>query len=156
MRRLLGGAFVVLLLALAVVFTIRPPVSVLDPGGYDTTTVTVEDANGTQLATVDTRIADTLLKQRIGLSRTDSLANGSGMLFVHDREATHEYVMRNMSFPLDIIFVADNGTIMEIHHAPVDGDGPYPGYGRYVLEVPRGWANATGVTVGDTVRVPDA
>jgi len=29
--------------------------------------------------------------------------------------------MRSMDFPIDIVFVGANGTITEIHHAPVEG-----------------------------------
>ena len=130
-----------------------------DVDGYNRTTVTLADANGTQLATVDVRIADTESKRRLGLSNTGSLAAGEGMLFVHESEGRHVYVMREMVFPLDIVFVAENGTITTIHHAPVPeeipgGNGRFPGRGKYVLEVPRGWTNATGVDVGERVVVP--
>lgn len=129
-------------------------------GPYERATVTVEDENGTQLATVDVRIADTRDKRRLGLSNTSSLASGEGMLFVHEAEGRHVYVMRRMDFPLDIVFVDADGTITTIHHAPVPeeipgGNGRFPGRGKYVLEVPRGWTNATGVDVGDQVVVPD-
>jgi uncharacterized membrane protein (UPF0127 family) len=63
--------------------------------------------------------------------------------------------MRNMSFPLDIVFVDANGTITRIHHAAVDDDGRFVGEGRYVLEVNRGWANRTGVDVGDRIELPE-
>ncbi|MFB6096641.1 MAG: DUF192 domain-containing protein [Haloferacaceae archaeon] len=126
---------------------------------YERTTVTVVDANGGQLATVDVRVADTWRKRYTGLSDTDSLAYGEGMLFVHDGAGTHTYVMREMDFPLDIVFAAPDGTITTIHHAPVPaetpGDSlrPYEGRGKYVLEVPRGYANQTGMAVGDRLRI---
>ena len=121
-------------------------------------TVTIEDANGTELATVEVRLAETFDERYTGLSKTDSLENGTGMLFVHPDEGQQTYVMRNMSFAIDIIFIDSNGTVTRIHHAsvPEEGGGPYPGRGKYVLEVPRGWSNATGVDVGDTVTVPES
>jgi len=129
-----------------------------DPGAYERTTVDVLDANGTHLASVAVRIADTDEKRRIGLSETETLPAGEGMLFVHESAGEHAYWMKGMAVPLDIVFVAANGTITTIHHAPVpeqlDGYGHFPGRGRYVLEVPRGWTNATGVDVGDRVDVP--
>jgi hypothetical protein len=76
------------------------------------------------------------------------------MLFVHGSEGTRAYVMREMSFPLDIVFVDANGTITRIHHAAVDDDREFTGRGKYVLEVNRGWANRTGVDVGDRIVVP--
>jgi uncharacterized membrane protein (UPF0127 family) len=128
------------------------------PGsGYETTTVTLVDEDGAPLATVDVWVADTWMKRYTGLSDTSSLRAGQGMLFVHDREATHSYVMRDMDFPLDIVFVAADGRITAIHHAPVhtgSGDLPqYSGRGKYVLEVPMGYTNETGVEVGDRVRI---
>lgn len=129
-----------------------------DPGAYERATVDVVDANGTRLATVAVRVADTDEKRRVGLSRTDALPAGEGMLFVHESTGEHAYWMKNMSIPLDIVFVDAAGTITTIHHAPVpeklEGYGHFPGRGKYVLEVPRGWTNATGVTVGDRVDIP--
>jgi len=145
--------------ALAVVgigiYLFYPPLWLIDVGEYDTTTVSIYGENDTQLASVDVRIADNQDKRVIGLSRTDSLDNGSGMLFVHSQEDTHEYVMRDMAFSLDIIFIDSEGSITRIHHAPQNSDEKFRGKGQYILEVPRGWSNATGVSVGDTVEIPD-
>jgi len=135
--------------------SVLPGLFVGEPGEYNRTTVTVHDENGTQLATVDVRIADTTDKRYTGLSETDDLPLGEGMLFVHESEGTQAYVMRNMSFPLDIVFVESDGTIGRIFHAGVDGaNAPYRARAKYVLEVPRGWANVTGVEVGDRIAVP--
>jgi len=151
-----GGFFLLLLLGFFVAF---PPIQFVDPGQYDNTPVTVVDDNGTVLATVDARIADTREKRRVGLRRTDNLSDGEGMLFIHDEDGEKPYIMPpEMSFPLDIIFIAPNGTIRTIQHASVpDGDTTldYPGRGRYVLEVPRGYANRTGIDPGDRVVVPE-
>ena len=129
----------------------------LSGGSYERTTVRLSDANGSRLATVDVRVADTHRERFTGLSDTASLDAGEGMLFVHERETTHAYVMREMDFPLDIVFVAANGTVTTIHHAPVPSETSgdelirYRGYGKYVLEVPRGYANRTGLDAGDRV-----
>jgi len=150
-----AGVGALLLLGL---YALYPPLPLVDAGEYDRTTVTLVDENGDELAAVDVRIADSREKRRIGLSRTDTLDNGSGMLFVHDEPGGYSYVMRNMSFGLDIIFVDAEGTVTEIHDAP-EPDGEYeqsyPGYGKYVLEVPRGFSAAVGLSVGDRVAIPD-
>ena len=137
-------------------------VQVVGTGEYNRTTVTAVDDNGTRLATVDVRIADTHAKRYLGLSNTTSLGPNEGMLFVYEEEGTRNYVMRKMDFPLDIVFVGANETVTAIHHAPVPpnatGEGDlerYTGTGRYVLEVNRGWTNETGLDVGDRVRVPE-
>ncbi|MFT4948902.1 MAG: uncharacterized membrane protein (UPF0127 family) [Natronomonas sp.] len=124
--------------------------------GYERLTVVASDPNGTELATVDVRVADTSDKRYTGLSATDSLAPDEGMLFVHPQESQQSYVMRGMSFPLDIVFVGANGTVTRVYHADVGGtDAPYQARARYVLEVNRGWTNRTGVTVGDRIRIPE-
>jgi hypothetical protein len=150
------------LVALGVaVVVVHPPLWLVSPGEYETATVTAVDANGSRLATVDVRIADTDEKRRIGLSRTDALEFGSGMLFVFAAEDTYAFHMEGMAFPLDIVFLDANGTVRTVHHAPVPAnategaDARYPGRGKYVLEVPRGWTNATGFGVGDRLEIPE-
>jgi uncharacterized membrane protein (UPF0127 family) len=133
--------------------------AVSTPGSdYDTATVVLLDTNGTELATVDAWVADTWPKQYTGLSDTEALEPGQGMLFVFDGEGDRAFVMRDMAFPLDMVFVAADGTITTIHHAPVESDGDltqYTGRAKFVLEVPMGYTNETGVEVGDRIRIED-
>ena len=155
-RRVVAIAALALVAAGAVVLVFFPGLLVGDPGPYNTTTVTVADENGTDLATVEVRIADTFEKRYTGLSETDSLAPDEGMLFVHDEEGKHGYVMRGMDFPIDIVFVDGDGTVVDIFHASVDGENaPYRATAKYVLEVNRGWTNRTGLSAGDTVEIPN-
>jgi uncharacterized membrane protein (UPF0127 family) len=125
-------------------------------------TVTVRDEDGSRLATVKVRVADTTVERYEGLSGTEPLADGEGMLFVHPSADTYGYVMRDMNYPLDIVFVAADGRVTTVHHAPLPPpDTPnrnltrYTGRGKYVLEVPYGYTNRTGIEVGDRVVVPD-
>jgi uncharacterized membrane protein (UPF0127 family) len=155
-RILVVAGLLALVVAGAVAF---PPAQFLDPGEYDNTPVSIVDADGTELATVDARVADTAQKRRIGLRRTETLADGEGMFFVHGSDGEKPYIMPpEMNFPLDIIFIAPDGTIREIQYADTpDSDTTldYPGRGKYVLEVPRGYTNRTGIDPGDRVRIPE-
>ncbi|MES3160836.1 MAG: DUF192 domain-containing protein [Halorubrum sp.] len=122
---------------------------------YETTTVTAVDADtGASLATVDARVADDGLKRYVGLSATDELGADEGMLFVHDEPGEYPYVMRNMAFPIDILFVAPDGEVTRIYEADPESRPltTYEGYGQYVLEVPRGWSERHGVEPGDEIR----
>jgi uncharacterized membrane protein (UPF0127 family) len=128
------------------------------PDSYDSPTVTAEDANGTELGTVRVRVADTFQKRYTGLSDTESLAPDEGMLFVYEEEGSHAFVMREMDFPLDIVFADANGTVTAVHHAPVPPPGTaereltrYRGRGKWVLEVNRNWTTRHGVEVGDRI-----
>ncbi|WP_440990587.1 DUF192 domain-containing protein [Haloarchaeobius baliensis] len=121
-------------------------------------TVVVSDENGTEKAVIEVEVADTRQERFTGLSDHESLEDGHGMWFVYDGESQHTYVMRRMDFPLDIIFVGADGRINSIHHRRAPGpneDGneiTATGTGQYVLEVPRGYANETGLEVGDHVE----
>lgn len=125
---------------------------------YEAATVVVGEGDET-LATVDVRVADTFAERYRGLSETDSLAPGEGMLFVHESAGEHAYVMRGMAYPLDIVFMSADGRVTAVRHAPVPERTPgdelrrYRGHGKYVLELPRGYANRTGISVGDRVAI---
>lgn len=126
-----------------------------------TDTVRIRAPDGRTRATVDVAVADSQVERYRGLSDTAPLENGTGLLFVHPEESTHAYVMRAMHYPLDIVFVAADGTVTRVHHAPLPPEGTdggnltrYEGRGRYVLEVPLGYTNRTNVSTGDRVVVP--
>ncbi|MEF8780244.1 MAG: DUF192 domain-containing protein [Haloferacaceae archaeon] len=128
-------------------------------GDYDGATVTIEDGDtGERLAEVRVRVADTWEKRYTGLSDTDELEPNEGMWFVHDDPGEYAYVMREMSFPIDIVFVAQDGTITAIHEAPVEENQSsltrYTGEGKYVLEVNAGFTDEHGIEVGDRVVDP--
>ena len=150
-RRLLAvaGALAALTFLFAAAVAANPALLI---AGYDTATVeAVDGETGESLATVEARVADGFVKQYVGLSATDDLAADEGMLFVHDEAGEHAYVMRGMSFGLDIVFVAPNGTVTAIREAEPESR-PYTRYrgtGKFVLEVPRGWSERNGVEPGD-------
>jgi len=154
-RRLIRAASVLaclVLVGLAVAAT-NPALLITD---YDTTTVEAVDGDtGESLATVDARVADGVVKQYVGLSATNELSEGEGMLFVHDETAERAYVMRDMAFPLDIVFADANGTVTRIREAEPESRPltRYEGTGRYVLEVPRGWSDRHGVDPGDRLVI---
>ncbi|WP_256393507.1 DUF192 domain-containing protein [Natronoarchaeum rubrum] len=126
---------------------------------YGEATVTISDESGERLAVVQTEVADTPHERRTGLSEHDSLDEGHGMLFVHDSEGRHTYIMPNMSFGIDIVFIGSDNRINEIHEARKPGpneDGgsmEYPGRGEYVLEVPKGFMADNNVTEGDRIEI---
>jgi uncharacterized membrane protein (UPF0127 family) len=122
--------------------------------------VTISNENGQVLATVEARVADTSRERYRGLSDAERLRNGTGMLFVFDREAERSFVMRDMDVPLDIIFIGADGQITQIHHAPVPPPGtneweltPYRGRAKWVLEVPRGYGEQYNISTGDIVDI---
>lgn len=110
-------------------------------------------------AVVDVEVADTAGERYTGLSDHESLERGNGMLFVHNTEDERTYVMREMDFDIDIVFIGADREITAIRHARAPGpdeDGEelrYSGRAKWVLEVPRGYTNETGIEVGDEVEI---
>ena len=153
-RRHLVAVAGLLLAALVVVAWANPALLIV---GYEEATGTVTDADsGATLATVDARVADGPVKQYVGLSATASLGPDEGMLFVHDEPAERAYVMREMAFAIDILFVSADGEVTEIHRGAEPEEPPYTRYegeGLYVLEVRAGYADEHGIEVGDEVRI---
>ncbi|MDG5819534.1 DUF192 domain-containing protein [Natronococcus sp. A-GB7] len=129
------------------------------PWSDDRTEVRVLGSDGEPKATIDAEIADTPGERYTGLSDHDSLEDGEGMLFVHGSEDERTYVMRNMDFGIDIVFVGTDREITTIHNAPEPGpdedgaDQEYTGDARWVLEVPIGYADENGIEPGDEVEI---
>jgi len=79
-----------------------------------------------------------------------------GMWFVYERPFKAVFVMKTVSFPLSIAFVADDGTIVNIEklnpgdlHRAVAKKNV-----RYILEMRQGWFDARRIKPGDKVEFP--
>ncbi len=59
-------------------------------------------------------IADNFFSHYQGLSNRESLCPDCGMLFLFSEKKDRHFVMRNMNFPIDIIFISNN-EIVNIH-----------------------------------------
>ena len=102
-------------------------------------------------------IADTSELRYRGLSNRQALPENQGMLFVFKNYSRPTFVMREMNFPLDIIWIRDKA-VMQIdkNTQPLkpselkyySSAGPV----NYVLEVNAGWADENGVRVGNKVE----
>lgn len=100
-------------------------------------------------------VADNLTRRTQGLSGRSTLPENTGMLFVFDRADVHGIWMRDMSFPIDILWLNDE---MHVVHIKEDADPAsypeifYPSVmARYVLEVPAGFLRTHNITLGDQV-----
>ena len=67
-------------------------------------------------------VAGDAASRTLGLGGRDALADDSGMLFVFPREGFHRFWMKDVSFPLDLLYIAGDGTIVDIQRM-----GPEPG-----------------------------
>ncbi len=106
---------------------------------------------GSTAITVD--VADTPKKQTQGLSGRSSLAENSGMLFVFDRAGLWGIWMKDMNFPIDILWFDETFSVITIKENATPES--YPNVfkpiasAKYVLEVPAGFVSSHNVTVGE-------
>ncbi len=102
-------------------------------------------------------IAATPEEQEIGLMFRKKMAPDHGMLFEMNQTAPVNFWMKNTLIPLDMLFVAADGTITHIHAnavpedlTAIPSDGPVSG----VIEINGGLAKSLGIAVGDKVLHP--
>ena len=110
--------------------------------------------------TVD--LAITQEERSQGLSGRPSLDAGMGMLFVFEEPALLRFWMRDMNFPLDMVWIGSDCTVVDVtQNAPVppEDQAAYqlPLYSprspaQYVLELNAGEAGARGIGLGSVVR----
>lgn len=89
-------------------------------------------------------VAKTEADRELGLSKKSSLNANTGMLFVFEEKGIHKFWMKDMRFPIDIIFINDNKVVDFVENAasPAAGQSAVtlPIYSpsesiNYVLEV---------------------
>jgi uncharacterized membrane protein (UPF0127 family) len=129
--------------------------------GSDEATVSFALAGGGSLD-ISCEVADTPSERALGLQYRETLPLGSGMLFVYDEPADRAFIMPNMNFPLDIVFIAKNGTVLNVEEAEVEGPGtPDADLVRYrssgpalwVVEVNQGLCRQHGIGPGTSVEI---
>ncbi len=101
-------------------------------------------------------VADNSASQYQGLSNRESLCPECGMLFLFSEKQDLNFVMRNMNFPIDIIFIA-NKEIINIHrNAKPEGKNPKKIYSSAkkadaVLEINAFKSSKCDLKPGDTI-----
>jgi hypothetical protein len=101
-------------------------------------------------------VADTNTLRRQGLSGRDSLAADEGMLFLYDLSGEYGYWMKDMNFPIDIIWIDDKKQVSYFKKS-VSPDTYPESFApnvpvRYVLEVPAGFVEENYIQIGDNLE----
>jgi len=107
---------------------------------------------------ITAELALTSEQQKQGLSGRENLAEGKGMLFVYDGYYITKFWMKNMNFPIDIIWIKDDIVAGFAKNLPPEGESPEQTYEpltfiNYVLEVPAGYVDNHGIKIGDRVEI---
>lgn len=110
-------------------------------------------ATGDYAFTVE--VVDTPESRSKGLMFRQSLDKDAGMLFDFGKEQQTAFWMRNTFIPLDMIFIAADGTVKTIHvnakpHDPTGIPSEVPV--QFVLEIPGGRSVEIGLKPGDRIE----
>jgi uncharacterized membrane protein (UPF0127 family) len=119
-----------------------------------------ENQRGQTLWVYDVWVAETGPERYRGLSGTTRLPADTGLLFVYDQEAADRaIVMREMNYPIDIVFIDGSGTVTAVHSASPEPDVPedelthYSGRARWILEIPHETAERYAIVPGIPARI---
>ena len=131
----------------------QPPTATATPTSAPTVTI------GGVSFTVD--VADTPEKRFQGLSGRPVLEEGTGLLFIFSEERKHTFWMKDMRFPLDMVWISASCTVADIttdvpQPPPDSADSVLPTYSpsapaTYNLEINAGLAAASGLKTSDPV-----
>lgn len=105
---------------------------------------------------INIEIADTPEEQYRGLSERENLCENCGMLFQFPDKRKVDFVMRDMKFDLDIIWISDNKIIKIDKNLPAEGSEPKNIYNsdsliNQVLEVNAGFCDQNNIKTGDLI-----
>ncbi len=102
-------------------------------------------------------IANNASPRALGLSGRESLEDGSGMLFVFPEVGKYGFWMKDMNFPIDIIWINNEMRVVGVEKniAPdTYPDSFYPpGDIKYALEVPGGYFDKYSLKIDDALSL---
>ena len=109
---------------------------------------------------VSCEVASTTEQWGKGLSDRNSLANGSGMLFVFPTTRDVSFWMKGTLIPLDIVFIDENKSVIGVSKAPTQPGASdsqlvrYTAGGvRWVMETNIGFCDVHGIANGTSLDI---
>ncbi|MDO8659608.1 MAG: DUF192 domain-containing protein [Candidatus Parcubacteria bacterium] len=122
------------------------------------TAVNIDNIKYVQIAgqNIQVELALTGGEQEQGLSGRQGLNNNEGMLFVFDRPDKYSFWMKDMNFPIDIIWINENMKVVYIKENALPNSYPetYESNenAKYILEVVSGFSEKNNFKIGDKVE----
>ena len=122
--------------------------------------VTFFPANSTSVV-VTCEVASSHEERLMGLMFREKLPVGEGILFVYEYPHNVSFWMKNVLIPLDIIFLNETGTVINVEEADVEIDVPDENLGSYcsvgpvlwVVEVNQDLCKLYDINVGTNVSI---
>lgn len=110
-------------------------------------------------AKLQVEIADTEKELEYGLSGRTSIASNEGMLFVMPTMGQYGFWMKDMKFPLDIVWISDEGRVVNIVENALPSSYPKKtfkndAFAKYVLEMKAETARKSGLYLGTAIILP--
>ena len=105
---------------------------------------------------VSAEIAEKAEDRNHGFMERKNIPDGTGMLFIFEKDQMLSFWMKNTPHPLSIAYIDSKGKIRNIYDmTPFSLSSIVSTVSvRYALEVPQGWYKKNGITEGDTVILP--
>jgi len=153
---LVAAGLIFLLLALFLMFLTSKPTPKNNLNTQDVTEVSIREA------VFKAEIVKTPAARARGLSGRDSIAKDAAMLFIFDKPGIYSFWMKDMRFPIDIIWLRDKKIVYITKNVlPPDDGTPDSKLLRYdprieadiVLEVNAGVADKFGLSLGDVLVI---
>ena len=107
---------------------------------------------------ISVEVADTVEKRSLGLGKRSGLENDWGMLFVFEKRKQHGFWMKDMEFPLDIIWLDNHRIAYILRNVQPAKSGVIPPVmtppvaGNFVLEIDAGRADELKLQVGQRLK----
>ena len=105
--------------------------------------------------TLNIEVANTDAERMQGLSGRNGLEENEGLLFVFDNEGYYGFWMKDMKFPIDMVWLDKNKQIIYIENNVSPATYPQvfnpPTPSLYVLEVSAGFLSKNNIKIGDFV-----
>ena len=99
------------------------------------------------------QIADSEVERNKGLSGKGSMSHKDGLLFIFDKTGDYGFWMKDMNFPIDIIWIKDDKVVYVLPDVKQDS---YPNVfyssepANEVLEINAGLSEKLGINAGDS------
>lgn len=104
-------------------------------------------------------VADTKEQRRLGLSGRDGLGKNEALIFLFERAGKHGFWMRDMKFPIDILWLTGNNTIVGITKEAQPESFPevfYPSEAVItVIEMNAGWIDKNNIDFKSVVTISE-
>lgn len=109
--------------------------------------------------TISVEVVDTRESRELGLSGRRLLAENSGMLFVFDFPGRYAFWMKDMLFPIDIVWISKAGVVVHVEKEVAPESYPETFINTieatYILELPSGKADEYGIRLATKIKMRD-